>query len=69
MTWQHTHSLHYAPSSVILRREVAVVHAEVVINLYVLPIQLPGSCVEIIHGVLAARYHHVCGEGHPLGLP
>ena len=56
------------PSLVILRREIAVIHAEVVVDLYVLPVQLPGSAVEVVHRVPAAQHHHVRSQGHPLGL-
>jgi hypothetical protein len=57
-----------APSAVILGREVGVVKGEVVINLDVLAVQLPRSCVEVIRRVACARHHQLCCKRHALGL-
>ena len=56
------------PPLVIPWGEISIVHAEVVVNLQVLPIQLPGSRVEVVHRAPAARNHHVRCQRHPLGL-
>lgn len=57
------------PSLVVLGGEVRVVDREVVVDLDVLAIQLPGSCMEVIGGVPRTRYHHLCRQSHALGLP
>ena len=57
------------PPLLVLGRQVGVVDRQVVVDLDVLAIQLPGSRVEVVGRVPRARHHHLGRQRHALGLP